>query len=334
MLDLQKTIGTPHIAVENISKTATKFTIKNLPRGFWHTFWNSLRRLILGYSFAGSVTALKVKNAPHEYTVLEGVKESVLDILMNYESLRFKVDNHIDAITWVPQKFTDLGTVTSNDLKLPAGIELLTPDIYLFEITDPAAEVYVEYRIEKGYGYITIHQLREREKKLDSTDINLLLIDNSFSVVDYVQYSVEEVATDFTGGIKDTLTLEIQTLSEIISAKDLLKFAGKILSDYATLLMFDDAFLDESFFIAYDELKSNEIEAQPSSVSINIKKQPIEILGLSERTRNALLKNSIMFVEELELKKKNELINMRGVGRKAVDEIEDSLKVHGKKLTS
>ena len=69
-------------------------------------------------------------------------------------------------------------------------------------------------------------------------------------------------------------------------------------------------------------------------MSINIKKQPIEILGLSERTRNALLKNSIMFVEELELKKKNELINMRGVGRKAVDEIEDSLKVHGKKLTS
>jgi DNA-directed RNA polymerase subunit alpha len=334
MLDIQKTIWTPNIIVETISSTAAKFTIKNLPRGFGHTFGNCLRRLMLGYSFAGAITAFKVKNAPHEYTVLEGVKESVLDMLMNFKGLRFKVDNHIDPITWVSQKFSGIGQVTSSELKLPSGIELLTPDIYLFEITDPAAEVYMEYRVEKGYGYITIHQLREREKKAESTDINLLLIDNTFTVIDYVRYSVEEVATDFAWGLKDTLTLEVKTLSENISPKDLLKFAGKILSDYATLFMFDDAFLDESFFVAYDDLKTNETETQVSTTNINVKKQPIEILGLSERTRNALLKNNIMFVEELELKKKNELINMRWVGRKAVDEIEDSLKGHGKKLSN
>ncbi|MBP7007828.1 hypothetical protein KBB05_03810 [Patescibacteria group bacterium] len=75
--------------------------------------------------------------------------------------------------------------------------------------------------------------------------------------------------------------------------------------------MFDNAFLDESLFIAYDNLKTTETETQNTTVNVNIKKQPIEVLGLSERTRNALLKNSIMFVEELELRKKNELINMR-----------------------
>lgn len=334
MLDIQKIIGTPNIVVENTSSTAARFIIKNLPRWFWQTFGNCLRRLVLGYSFAGAITAFKVKNAPHEYTVLEGVKESVLDMLMNFKGLRFKIDNHIESITWISQKFTGIGQVTSSDLKLPSGIELLTPNVYLFEVTEPSAEVYMEYRIEKWYGYISIHQLREREKKAESTDINLLLIDNTFSVVDYVRYSVDEVATDFAWGLKDTLTLEVQTLSEIISPKDLLKFAGKILSDYATLFMFDDAFLDESFFVAYDDLKHNETETQVTVTNVNVKKQPIEILGLSERTRNALLKNSIMFVEELELKKKNELINMRWVGRKAVDEIEDSLKVHGKKLSN
>lgn len=333
MLEIQKIIGTPNIIVENINQNTSKFTIKNLPRGFWHTFGTCLRRLTLWYSFAGAITAFKVKNAPHEYTVLEWVRESVLDMLMNFKGLRFKIDNSVDNITWVSQKFSNLGVVTSSDLKLPSGIELITNDIYLFEITDPATEVYMEYRIEKGYGYISIHQLRERERKAESTDINLLLIDNTFSVVDYVKYNVEEVATDFAWWLKDTLILEVKTLSEIISPKDLLKFAGKILLDYATLFMFDDAFLDESFFVAYNDLKVNETETQTVATNINVKKQPIEILWLSERTRNALLKNNIMFIEELELKKKNELINMRWVGRKAVDEIEDSLKVHGKKLS-
>ncbi len=332
MLDLQKIIWTPNISVENISKTIAKFTIKNLPRGFGHTFGNGLRRLILGYSYAWAITALKVKNAPHEYTVLEWVKESVLDMLMNFKALRFKIDSHIENITRVSQKFSWIGQVMSNALKLPSWIELITEDIYLFEITDPSAEIYMEYRIEKGYGYITIHQLRERERKAESTDTNLLLLDNTFSVVDYVNYSVEEVATDFAWGVKDTLILEVKTLSDIISPKDLLKFAGKILSDYATLFMFDDAFLDESLFVGYEELKNNEVIEVNNSGTVSVKKQPIEILGLSERTRNALLKNNIMFVEELELRKKNELINMRWVGRKAVDEIEDSLKIHGKKL--
>ncbi|HMY81036.1 MAG TPA: DNA-directed RNA polymerase subunit alpha C-terminal domain-containing protein [Candidatus Absconditabacterales bacterium] len=334
MLDLQKIIGTPAVSIELIDKTTNKFTIKNLPRGFGYTFGNSIRRLVLGYSFSGAITGIKVKNAPHEYTVLEGVKESVLDILMNLKGLRFKVDSDGDGITWVAQKFNHIGHVTSDQLKLPHGIELITPHVYLFEITEPSTEVYIEYRIEKGYGYITIQNLRDRERKLEATDTNLLLIDNSFSVVNYIKYHVEEVATDFTGGIKDTLIIEIQTISEAISPKDILKFAGKILGDYASLFMFDNAFLDESFFATYDDLKSSESELQSSTVGMNVKKQPIEILGLSERTRNALLKNNIMFVEELEMKKKNELINMRGVGRKAVDEIEDSLKGHGKKLGS
>jgi len=334
MLDIQKVIGTPTIGVDTINTTTSKFTIKNLPRWFGHTFGNSLRRLILWYSFAGAITGVKIKHAPHEYTVLEGVKESALDILMNLKVLRFKVDSNNDAINRVSQKFSGIGQITSTHLQLPSGIELITPDIYLFEITDPTTEVYIEYRIEKWFGYITIQQLRERELKAEATDTNLLLLDNSFSVVDYVKYSVEEVAMDFTWWVKDTLIIELKTLSEIIWPKDLLKFAWKILSDYATLFMFDNAFLDESLFIAYDNLKTTETEAQNTTVNVNIKKQPIEVLGLSERTRNALLKNSIMFVEELELRKKNELINMRWVGRKAVDEIEDSLKWHGKKLSN
>ncbi|AHB41772.1 DNA-directed RNA polymerase subunit alpha [candidate division SR1 bacterium RAAC1_SR1_1] len=321
MLDIQKLIGAPRIVVSESDERTTKFEVKYLPRGFGHSLGNALRRIILGYSIGAAVTGLKIKGVSHEYHVVDGVLENVITIMLNFKSLRFKFDDGIDAIQWISQRFSGVGIYTAKDIKLPAGVELLNPDVRLFEITDPSVELNMDIRIEKGYGYYSIDFLRSRDKKEDS-DVNILLIDNEFKLVDLIQYEVEEVIEDFTGSTKDLLVLEVKAGYSGVSAKEILMFAGEILASYAKLFVFDNIYIDRSVLIDMDDLVQ---ETARTEHEVGVKTMPIDALPLSERTRNALIKNNILYVEDLEKKKKGELLLMKGVGRKAIDEIVSSL---------
>ena len=141
-------------------------------------------------------------------------------------------------------------------------------------------------------------------------------------MVDYVKYDVEEVIEDFTGSVKDTLYLEIKTGFTDVTPKDILMFAGEVLASYAKLFVFDDVYLDKSVFVDRDDLS---ISGDTSLDDNTIKTMTIDALTLSERKRNALIKNEILYVEELEKKKKAELLVMKGVGKKAIDEINSAL---------
>jgi DNA-directed RNA polymerase subunit alpha len=332
MLDLQQYINSPTIDYTQIDTTTSSFEIKYLPRGFGHTLGNAFRRIIVGYNYGSAVTALKIKWASHEYAVIEWVKDSVMDMLLSIKALRFKTDELTPRSQWVSQKFKGIGVYTSANLSLPDGLVCLNDNQYLFEITDSATELYIEMRVEKWYGYYSMEYLRAREEKADDTDTNLLLIDNDFSCVTQCAYEVEEVIEDFIGNMKDKLTITVSTISPQFSPKDVLAFAGEVLASYARLFIFPDAFVDKSVLIDHMDIQNHHGVVATHGVDASIKTQPIEILGLSERTRNALLKNNILFVEDLEKKKRNELISMRGVGKKAVDEIEDALNSIGKWL--
>lgn len=330
MLDIQKTIGSPKIIVSDISDDTQLFTVENLPRGFGHTLGNGLRRLILGYNIGGAATGLRVKWVAHEYHVIDGVKESVLDMMLNIKKLRFAVDENVDKLQRVSQRFTGVGTYTAKDLKLPAGVSVLDKDVYLFEVTDPAVELNAEIRIEKGYWYYSIDFLRARDKKENSSsDINTLVIDNDFGLVDYVTYKVDEAIEDFSGNTKDNLMLEIKSRYAEISPKEILMFASEVLASYAKLFVFDDIYIDKSSLIEYGDLESESAQLPEET---NVKTMPIDALPLSERTRNALIKNEILYVEDLEKKKKAELLLMKWVGRKAIEEINSSLWSIGKWL--
>ncbi|MDP2670146.1 MAG: DNA-directed RNA polymerase subunit alpha C-terminal domain-containing protein [bacterium] len=172
--------------------------------------------------------------------------------------------------------------------------------------------------------------LRVREQKEEAGDINLLLIDNDFKAVRYMTYAVEEVIDDFAGGSKDKLILEIQTLSSELSGQEVLSFAGEVVSSYAKLFIFEDVYIDRSQLVDYYDIAD---AAEPAPEKIQIKTIPIDALPLSERTRNALIKNDILYVEDLEKKRKSELLTMKGIGKKAVDEIETSLQNMQKKLS-
>lgn len=321
MLDIQKLIWAPKIVVSEWEDKTTKFEVKYLPRWFGHSLGNALRRIILWYSIGAAVTGLKIKGVSHEYHVVDGVLENVITIMLNFKTLRFKFDDGIDAIQWISQRFSGIGIYTAKDIKLPAGVELLNPDVRLFEITDPSVELNMDIRIEKGYGYYSIDFLRSRDKKEDS-DVNILLIDNEFKLVDSIQYEVEEVIEDFTGSTKDLLVLDIKAWYSGVSSKEIVMFAGEILASYAKLFVFDNVYIDRSVLIDMDDLvqETSRIEHE-----VGVKTMPIDALPLSERTRNALIKNNILYVEDLEKKKKWELLLMKGVGRKAIDEIVSSL---------
>lgn len=307
-----------------IDDCTTKFELKNLPRGFGHTLWNAIRRIILAYNLGWAVTGLKIKWVPHEYYVIDGVKENVVNILLNFKKLRFTLDEKSESVQWISQRFKWLGEYKWADLKLPSWITLLNPEEILFEITDSAVELNLELRVEKWYWYYSLDYLRNRDKKSEWNDVNVLLIDNDFKLVDYVKYDVQEVIEDFNWSTKDTLIIEIKTQFGEVSPKQMLQFAGEVLASYAKLFVFDDLYIDKSVFVEMDDLS---IESSSTVVDeANIKTMPIDALPLSERTRNALIKNQILYVEDLEKKKKAELLLMKGVWKKAIDEINDSFK--------
>lgn len=322
MLDIQKFIGTPKIIVSEEDNKVTKFELNYLPRWFWHTLWNAIRRIMLSYNVWWAITWLKIKWVPHEYYVIDWVKEDVISMMLNFKKLRFKFDPSIESIQWIPQRFKWVGVYTSDSLNLPSGIELLNKDEFLFEITDPSLELNIDMRIEKWYKYYSVEYLRNRDAEEENTDVNTLVIDNEFKLVDYVKYDVDEVIDDFTWGTKDSLKIEVGALYDGVSPKEMIMFAGDVLASYAKLFIFDDVYIDRSVLLEYDELNSDR-EKLPEEV--NIKTMPIDALPLSERTRNALIKNNILYVEDLEKKKKWELLLMKGVWRKAIDEINQSL---------
>lgn len=329
MLDIQKQLGSPQIIETLVDDRTTIFEVTNLPKWFWHTLWNGLRRIMLGYDMWWAVTWLKIKGVPHEYMVLDGMKESIIDFMLNVKELRFKLSELEEPTQRISHKFSGVKSYVSWDLKLPSGIEVLNKDVHLFEITDPSLELVVEMRIEKGYGYYSIDFLRWREKKQPAWDQNLLLIDNDFKLVQYVKYSVKQVIEDFSWSVKDHLIIEVKMSHEKVSPRDFLAYSWEVLASYAKLLIYEDAYIDRSVFTDYELLWWSWSKLPEEE---NIKTMPIDALPLSERTRNALIKNKILYVEDLEKQKKNELLLMKWVWRKAVDEITIALANMGKSL--
>lgn len=322
MLDIQKHIWAPKIIENHIDDVTTSFEITNLPGWVAHTLWNAMRRIMLWYDIWWSVTWLVIRGVSHEYMVLDGMKESVIDVMLNYKILRFRVDDVVEPLIRISQKFKWVGQYTSDHLQLPSGVVLLSSNIPLFEITDPSIEFSVEMRVEKGYGYYSIDFLRSREKKQQHTEQNILLIDNDFKLVDYVKYDVNKVIEDFSWAMKDHLIIEVRMWFNGVSPKDFLTYAWELLASYAKLFIYEDAYIDRSVFVEYDSLVATSGKLLEEA---NVKTMPIDALPLSERTRNALIKNKILYVEDLEKQKKNELLLMKWVWRKAVDEISVAL---------
>lgn len=285
---IHNTIGVPKVRHENLSTHEARFVIEPLPSGYGVTLGNSLRRVMLSSVPGARVTGVKIQGASHEYMTLPGVRESVLDIMLNLKSLI--VEKKDAGIEWIQLKKKKAGIVTAADIAAPAGITIINPDLYITSIDD-GFSIEMEIRIERNVGYASIEDLKKIEE-----DPQVLLIDANFSPVQNVKY---DVASTRYGEITNLDSLEISIKTNgVMSPNDVLRFSGKMLESYFALFN-DEALQVGGEFIA--DIKQV-IEKEKQEVKSELEKEtytPIEIMGLSPRTLNALVNGDIFSIEQL-----------------------------------
>ncbi len=319
---LHNLIGVPKITQNATDDNAAIFTMWPLPRGYGVTLANSLRRVALSSIPGTKVTGIKVKGVSHEYSTLPGIKDSVVDIMLNLKGLI--IDKTDSGSEWLKLSKSKAGVVTAKDITLPSGISILNPDMYITEIDQDKLELDIEIRIEKSVGYMSVEDLKERED-----DVNVLLIDANFSPVLNVKYNINSTRVgDITN--LDALEMTIAT-NGVLSPGEVFKFSGNMLASYFGLLNEDALQVEGQFIGDVKDLLTREKE----EVKEELEKEsytPIEIMGLSPRTLNALINGNILSIEQLTKCTETKLSSIKWFGKKAMTEIRSALNERDLKL--
>ncbi|MCD5375223.1 DNA-directed RNA polymerase subunit alpha [Candidatus Gracilibacteria bacterium] len=319
---LHNTIGVPKITQNPTGDNAAVFTMAPLPRGYGITLANSLRRVALSSIPGTKVTGIKVKGVSHEYSTLPGIKDSIVDIMLNLKGL--VIDKSDTGIEWVSLSKKKAGVVSAADIKLPSGIKILNPDMYITEIDQDKLELEIEIRIEKSVGYVSTEDLKEREE-----DVNVLLIDANFSPVLNVKYDINSSRVGDIINL-DAMEMHIAT-NGVLTPTQVFKFSGDMLNSYFSLFN-EEALQIEGQFIG--DIKDL-LDREKEEVKEELEKEsytPIEIMGLSPRTLNALINGNILSIEQLTKCTETKLSSIKGFGKKAMTEIRASLNERGLKL--
>jgi DNA-directed RNA polymerase subunit alpha len=322
MHQIQEEIGIPKIKTQQIGDNHVVFTMGPLPTGYGVTLGNALRRVLLSSLPGSCVTGMKVDGVSHEYTTIKGVKESVLDFSLNLKLLHLKkTTTDISTITLETSKS---GKILAKDIQCPSEVEILNPDLYLCSL-EKGTKLKVEMRVEKGVGYIPTNVRQAGEE-----DASIILIDALYSPVKKVRYDVEATRVAQMTNL-DKLTLEIET-NGAISPDDALKFASNILQSYHNLFNAENMMVEEDYMSDIKSILEKEKEEE-SSKPTQESYTPIEILGFSPRTLNALINGGIGSIEQLSKCTESKLSNLRGFGKKALTEVSVALEKKGLTLS-
>ncbi|MBQ3084134.1 MAG: DNA-directed RNA polymerase subunit alpha [Clostridia bacterium] len=278
------------------------FVAEPLERGYGLTLGNSLRRILLSSLPGCAVVAAKINDVPHEFTTLEGVKEDVTEIVLNIKGIIPKLYCDEQKTVYIEAKGPCV--VTAGDIKADSDVEILNPEHVLATLGEGAA-LNLELIVAHGRGYVSA----EKNKAYTENQPNMLAVDSDFSPVTKVNYKVENTRvgqiTDF-----DKLTLEVWTNS-VTTASDAVSLAAKVMNEHLSL------FIDLS-----EKAKTAEIlvdkEASPAITALRM---TIEELDLSVRSFNCLKRASINTVEDLINKSEEDMMKVRNLGRKSLDEV-------------
>lgn len=322
MHQIQAEIGIPKIKTERINENHAIFTVSPLPPGYGTTIGNSFRRILLSSLPGACVTGIKIDGVSHEYSTVKGVKDSILDITLNLKLLHIKkTSTEPSTITLNANKE---GVVTAKDIKCPSDVEILNPELYITTL-EKGTKLNIEMRVEKGVGYLPAAQ-RQKE----DTDPGMIIVDGIFSPIKKVRYEVEATRVGQMTNL-DKLTLEIMTDGSI-SPENALKFASNILQSYFGLFNQENAIVEEAYMSDFKKIAEKE-QAEEKSKPAQEAYTPIEILGFSPRTLNALINGGIGSVEQLSKCTESKLTNLRGFGKKALAEVTNALATKNLTLT-
>ena len=308
MIEIEK----PGITTVNLSEDGTngKFIVEPLERGFGITLGNSLRRIMLSSLPGYAVTNIKIDGVLHEFSTIPGVKEDVTEIVLNVKGIIAKI--HGNAPKTVIIDVVGECEVTAGDIKPDTDVDILNPEHHIATVAE-GERFYMELTIDHGRGYVS----QERNKQLHaqqlganiSAPIGTIYTDSIYTPVYNVSYTVENTrvgnVTDF-----DKLTLEILT-NGTISSKEAISFGAKILNEHLNL------FVDLS-----DEAKNVEIMVErEETIKEKVLEMTIEELDMSVRSFNCLKRAGIDTVEDLTNRTEEDMIKVRNLGKKSLEEV-------------
>lgn len=302
---MSKVIHNPALAsVEEHSAISATFVIEPLHAGYGNTLGNSLRRVLLSSIRGGAITAFRIEGVSHEFTTVPGVKEDVVDIMLNLKSVKIKIDTDEPVELRLEKKGT--GTITAADIKSVADVTIINPDQVIATIDDPKKSIVMDMVVESGRGYQTIED--SSAKRLHS---DMIAIDAIFSPVLRVRYKVDSTRVGQETNL-DKLRLNVETDGSM-SPREAFEEAAAILVNQYTALAGSTTVEAAPALGQDNEEESNELNT------------PIEELNLSARTANALVNNEIRTVRDLVTLSEQDLRELKGFGSKALDEVKDKL---------
>jgi DNA-directed RNA polymerase subunit alpha len=307
---MSKMIHTPGVVnVDEHTATSATFTVEPLHTGYGMTLGNSLRRVLLSSIAGAAVTAFKVEGATHEFTTLPGVKEDVVDIMLNLKGIRFRVFGDDAQTLRIVKK--GKGAVTAKDIQVNADVEIVNPEHVIATIDDTKADFIMDLVVETGRGYRTIDEVAARKAS------DMIAVDAIFSPVLRVRYKVENTRVGQMTDL-DKLLLTVDTDGSI-TPRDAFEEASAILVNQYTALAGQTRVESHSITTAASSETGDEGD-EPAELMT-----PIEDLNLSARTTNALINNDIHTLRDLFSLSDSELRELKGFGSKALDEVKEKL---------
>ncbi len=305
-------IAPPRFRVEEEDERRGIFVAEPLPRGLGYTLGNSLRRVMLSGLPGAAATKVRIEGVSHEFSTIPGVKEDVVDIILNVKELKFKLEREEP----IELKLTKggPGQVTAADIELKADVEVVNPEAYIASVSEDE-HLDMQLTIEKGQGYA-----RAEQNKSDADPIGVIAVDSLFSPVQRVNYSVAETRAGARADL-DSLTIEVFTDGRI-EPREALQEASRQLIDI--LGLFTDGYQGTG---VGDGRRAG---GRP----VITDERPVEDLELTVRSYNCLKREGIDTIGQLATMSEEELMNIRNLGMKSVDEIRSKLLEYGYTLAS
>lgn len=302
-------------AFENENGSVTKFVVEPLEKGFGITLGNCLRRTLLGSLPGAAAIAVKIDGIQHEFSSIPGVTEDVTDIILNIKNLAVKtsvLDEDFTTTLYLKKK--GAGVVTAQDIETNDQVEILNPELKICTLDDDA-NLDMEIIIGRGRGYVPANKNKKEEYP-----IGTIAIDSIFTPVKAVNYGVESTRVGQSIDY-DKLTLDVQT-NGTMSAKEIISLAAKIVQDHIQL------FVDLVDYMGEMDILVSHEEDKP----VKVMEMSIEDMDLSVRSYNCLKRANINTIEDLTRKSKDDMLKVRNLGLKSLEEVINKLESMGLSL--
>ena len=307
----------PNIEVTEISedKKYGKFVVEPLERGYGITLGNSLRRIMLSSLPGAAVSQVKIEGVLHEFSSIPGVKEDVTEIIMNIKSLAINNSSDTNEPKTAYIEYEGEGVVRASDIQVDQDIEILNPDLVIATLSGKDTKLYMELTITRGRGYVSSDR-----NKTEDLPIGVIAVDSIYTPVERVNVTVENTRvgqiTDY-----DKLTLDVYT-NGTLEPDEAVSLAAKVLSEHLSL------FIDLS-----ENAKTAEVMVEKEDdEKEKVLEMSIDELELSVRSYNCLKRAGINTVEELTNKTSEDMMKVRNLGRKSLEEVLAKLKELGLQL--